>query len=225
MKNVSLFLCGALLLGAGCGPNPPVEYKLSAEQIAWQPYKTGDQLRFGQAHTSKVRTFTITEVKVQFHEYSVGGNAMVYLGPPKKIKAQELDVYARRTDTLRYVRTPTSTPAQPDSVPDLSSSTLISMGANEYRSITYLNWDIGFGSSLPLDQKLPENQLADTTRQLLPNLRLSDIDYGPVWRIYNELSFLPTVHPRARPARLVYFAKGYGVVGFVEGNTLWYRLP
>lgn len=41
------------------------------------------------------------------------------------------------------------------------------------------------------------------------------------------LSPLPIIYgiPRARPARLVYYAKGYGVVGFVEGGTLWYRLP
>lgn len=89
-------------------------------------------------------------------------------------------------------------------------------------------WEIGFSSTLPLNQLTNGTAPPDTTL-FLPVLRLGGISYGPVVRLTNELSQfpLPTSYgiPRARPARLVYYAKGYGVVGFVEGGTLWYRLP
>lgn len=65
----------------GCSEKPPIESRLSAEALAWQPYRVGQIMRFGQAKTNKVRTFAITEVNDGFVEYSQGGNAPVYLEP------------------------------------------------------------------------------------------------------------------------------------------------
>ncbi|MCR5889078.1 hypothetical protein LRS06_15135 [Hymenobacter sp. J193] len=209
------------------------EYKLSAEQLAWQPYKAGDILRFGNARNSSIRTFTITNVDDQLHQYSLGGDAPVYLGPAKKVKYQTLDVYALRTDTLRYVHNPATSPTELDSLPYSYATTILSMKANadegpsygEGSTYTLVRWDIGFSNVLPLEQVGSGQQLSDTTHQLLPSLRLGGIDYGPVLRISNSQTSPPVEFPRLRPARLVYYAKGYGVVGFVEGGTLWYRLP
>lgn len=77
------------------------EYRFTAEQLAWQPYRVGDVLRFGQARSSKVRTFIVTEVNDRLETYSQSGNAPVYLGPPSKSRLQAIDVQVRRTDTLR----------------------------------------------------------------------------------------------------------------------------
>ncbi|MBG8555301.1 hypothetical protein [Hymenobacter guriensis] len=233
MRNYTLILAGSFLLIFGCSPEPVKEYKLSAEQLAWQPYNAGDVLRFGNARNSSVRTFTITNVQDQLQEYSFGGNAPVYLGPAKKIKSQRLEVYARRTDTLRYMLTPASTPTQPDSVPYTYATPILAMEANAGEGPSYggsssyalVGWDIGFSNWLPLEQVISKQPLSDTTHQLLPSLRLGGIDYGPVLRVSNRQTAPPAEFPRLRPARLLYYAKDYGVVGFVEGSTLWYRLP
>lgn len=221
-----------LMLGLGlasCADNPVPEYRFTTEQLAWQPYRVGDVLRFGQARSSKVRTFVVTELNDRLESYSQGGNAPVYLGPPSKSKGQAIDVLVRRTDTLRYVFTPTSTPARPDSIPYTGTTAVLSCYVFDARTVVaYVDWDIGFGSVLPLGELTDGTAPLDTMRLLLlPTLTLGGISYGPVVRLANQLSpAAPTFgFPRARPARLVYYAKGHGVVGFVEGGVLWYRLP
>lgn len=124
------------------------------------------------------------------------------------------------------MRLASGTPARPDSIPFTGTTSLLSMGAIDVRSIyAYVGWDLGFGNMLPLDEVVGKQVLLDSTQQLLPTLRLGGIDYGPVFRLSNVLRNLPNGFPRTRPARLIYYAKGYGVVGFVEGSILWYRLP
>ena len=46
--------CLLMLAVAGCKKQETPEYRLSVEQLAWQPYHAGDVLRFGQAHSRKV---------------------------------------------------------------------------------------------------------------------------------------------------------------------------
>lgn len=62
MKRVSVLGLGLLLGLASCTDKPVPEYRFTAEQLAWQPYRVGDVLRFGQARSNKVRTFIVTEV-------------------------------------------------------------------------------------------------------------------------------------------------------------------
>lgn len=227
MKHLYQAVILLLITLSGCKEKNPEEFRLTAEQLAWQPYRTGDVLRFGQAQSSKVRTFAITEVDNRFDTYSLGGSIPVYLGPRKRITVQSINVRARRTDTLRYVRTPTSTPTQPDSVPFTYPTTLLELAAGHVDSdgYAYVGWDIGFNNSLPLSQVLQGITPYDTTQQLLPMVRLGGIEYGPVLRISNPSQTLLTGFPRVQPARYIYYAKDYGVVGFAEGSTLWYRLP
>ena len=52
-----------LLLGLGaCSKAPAAQYRLSPEQLAWQGYTTGQELRFGNAQRPKVRTYRVTAV-------------------------------------------------------------------------------------------------------------------------------------------------------------------
>ena len=173
-----------------------------------------------------MRTFLITEIQDELVEYYQGGNAPVFLGPAKKVRVQTLDVRVRRTDTIRYTPTPTSTPTRPDSVPDTYARSLLSISAgdNIQPGYAYLEWDFGFSGNLPLDDVIASRPLANPT-QLLPTLRLGSIEYESVLRVPNSLSGTPYGFPRNKPAHFVYYAKGFGVVGFEEGNTLWYRLP
>lgn len=227
-----LYLSAALiLLVSGCSKQPVRVAKLSPEQLAWQPYRTGDVLRFGQARSNKVRTFVVEEVQDRLEQYTIGGNAPALLGSPLRVQVQSIDVRVRRTDTLRYMLSPTSTPSRPDSIPDVYARSLLTMTADDgaQGSYAYVDWDFGFSSSLPLNEVLAGRLLPDTTQRLYPTLlatlRLGGIDYGSVLRVPNAWTALPAGYPRNKPAQLVYYAKGFGVVGFIEGSTLWYRLP
>ncbi|MDO7887374.1 hypothetical protein [Hymenobacter cheonanensis] len=215
---------------AGC-KSQTIETRLPAEALAWQPYQAGQVLRFGQASTSQVRTYIIGDVHDELIQYSRGGNAPVYLGPPTKYRTQMITVSANRTDTVRYVRTGASTAAKPDSVLYTGGTTLLSLMAADDTGNSppaYLGWDIGFECNFPLSEVVVGQAPADTAQQLLPTLRLGGVTYGPVLRLANQLA-PPTgpyvSFPRNKPARRVYYAKGVGVVGFVEGSTLWYLLP
>jgi hypothetical protein len=226
MKNSYLLSALALLgLLSGCAKDPVQEFKLSAEQLAWQPYRTGNVLRFGQASSGKVRTFVIDDVEDKLEEYSVSGGVLIFASV-RRVKSQSIEVRVRRTDTIRYSPTPTSTPTRPDSMPDMSARSLLSISAGDIGQpgYAYLIWDYGFSSDLPYDDVIAGRPLGNST-QLLPTLRLGGIDYESVLRIPNVLSGNPSGFPRNKPAQFVYYAKGVGVVGFEEGNTLWYRLP
>ena len=225
---IAVGLASAVL--AGC-KGKTIETRLPAEALAWQPYQVGQVLRFGQAKTSQVRTYVISDVHDEFTEYSRGGSAPVYLGPPTKYRTQMITVSANRTDTVRYVRTGASTATKPDSVLYTGGATLLSFSAADDSGSSlpaYLGWDIGFHSNFPLQEVTAGQAPADTAQQLLPTLRLGGIAYGPVLRLANQVA-PPTgpyvSFPRSKAAWRVYYAKGVGVVGFVEGSTLWYRLP
>ena len=181
-----------------------------------------------------MRTYAVGEVRDEFVEYSQGGNAPVYLGPATKYRTQMLTVGMSRTDTVRYMRTAVSTLTKPDSILFTTATHLLSLtAADELNNnlLAEVGWDIGFQSPLPL-QEVPKGQApADTAQQLLPSLRLGGVDYGPVLRLSNKqtpptgpYAILPAF-PLNRPARRLYYANGVGVVGFVKGPTLWYRLP
>jgi hypothetical protein len=233
MQHFNVALAGGLLSVAlaGCSEKPPIESRLPAGALAWQPYYLGQVLRFGQARTSQVRTFTITEVRDEFIEYSQGGNAPVYLGPATKYKTESITVKMSRTDTVRYMRTAVSTPTKPDSILFTTGTQLLNLlAADDLSGVLSagVGWDVGFQRSLPLQEVLKGQMPIDTTQQLLPAIRLGGVAYGPVLSIANQAS-APTgtydSFPRNKPARRIYYAQGFGVVGFVEGTTLWYRLP
>lgn len=151
----------------------------------------------------------------------------VYLGRPTKYKLQHIIAAAQRTDTLRYVQTDGSTPTHPDSVL-LGSTGLLDWGADAGTGDIYaaVGWDGEFYHVLPLRELYQGRATVDTTQHLLPTVRVGGVAYDSVFRLTQSAAIINGGSvPRNKPARLLYYAKGYGVVGFVEGNTLWYRLP
>lgn len=218
-----------LLAMVGCKKETP-EYQLNAEQLAWQPYHVGDVLRFGQARTSKVRTFTITEIDdrmVTICNHCGGG---INLGPGSSSKLQRVRVDVLRTDTVRYVRTSSNTTAHPDSIPLTRGATLLEMGVDDNDGDgpvvvqAQIYWDFGFYNFLPIQEVVANQALPDTAAHVLPSLRIGGLTYGTVIQLSNS-SFTSTPLPRTKPIRRLYYARGVGVVGFIEGGTLWYRLP
>ena len=224
-----IILCLMSLLTAGCEKKTP-EYRLTAEQLVWQPYRVGDVLRFGQARTSKVRTFAIGAVDDRMETYcnSCGGGINLFPGGSSKLQQIRVDV--RRTDTVRYVRTSSSTPTRPDSIPLTGATTLLDMGLDDEHGSgpatvqARIHWDFAFYNYLPIQQVVAGEALPDTTARLLPALRVGGASYGPVIQLSNS-SYASALLPRTKPIRRLYYAKGVGVVAFVEGGTLWYRLP
>lgn len=221
--------CFMMLAVAGCGKKETPEYRLSAEQMAWQPYHVGDVLRFGQARSSKVRTFSITEVDDRIVELCNCGGIPVLAGPtPSRLQQIRVDVL--RTDTVRYVRTSSSTLGRPDSIPITQGSSLLEMSLDDNHGSgpvvvrAQLYWDFGFYNYLPVQETIAGKAMPDTTTRALPSLQVGGITYGPVIQLSNTASNSAPL-PRAKRARRLYYAKGVGVVAFLEGNTLWYRLP
>jgi hypothetical protein len=230
MLSLRASAIGSLLLFAAVGCKKEIrEYRLTAEQLAWQPYRVGDVLRFGQARSSKVRTFSIVEVDDRLiEECNCGG--IPILGGPTPSRLQQIRVDVRRTDTVRYVRVPGTTPGQPDSVVSTGAATLLDLRAGESfdrgqaRGLGQLFWEYGFYNYLNLNEVIANQPQPDTTTRVLPSLQVGGITYGPVIQLSNS-PFTSAPSPRTKPTRRLYYAKGVGVVAFLEGGTLWYRLP
>jgi hypothetical protein len=209
----------------GCGKKETPEYRLSAEQLAWQPYHVGDVLRFGQDRSSKVRTFSITEVDDRMVEHCNCGGIPVLAGPtPSRLQQIRVDVL--RTDTVRYMPSPGSTPARPDSIPITQGNSLLEMnlydnyGDGPVVVRTRLYWDSGFYNDLPVQEAIADKALPDTTARVLPSLRVGGVSYGPVIQVSNS-RYAAVPRPRTKPIRRLYYAKGVGVVAFLEEGTLW----
>ncbi|WP_460608770.1 hypothetical protein [Hymenobacter terrigena] len=220
-----------MLAVVGCGKKETPEYRLSAEQLAWQPYHVGEVLRFGQARSSKVRTFTIREIDDRMLTLCNHCGGGINLGPGSSSTLQKVRVDVFRTDTVRYVRSASSTPTRPDSIALTQGDTLLEMGVDDNDGDgpvvvqTRLYWDFGFENSLPVQEAVTGKALPDTTAHLLPSFQVGGVAYGPVIQVSNSLYAAANSLPRTKPVRRVYYAKGVGVVAFLEGGTLWYRLP
>jgi hypothetical protein len=219
-----------LLAVAGCGKKETLEYRLSAEQLAWQPYHVGDVLRFGQDRSSKVRTFVIKAIDDQMVKLCNHCGGGINLGPGSSSILQQVRVDMLRTDTVRYMPSPGSTPARPDSIPLTQGNPLLEMGIDNNDGDgpvvvrAQLYWDFGFYNGLPLQEAITGQALPDTTARVLPSLRVGGVSYGPVIQVANSTYTAGGVRP-TKPIRRLYYAKGVGVVAFLEGGKLWYRLP
>jgi hypothetical protein len=228
LRTIGSLCC--LLLAAGCDKKETFEYRLSAEQLAWQPYHVGDVLRFGQARSSKVRTFAIRAIDDRMETYCNNCGGGINLGPGSSSTLQQIRVDVVRTDTVRYIPSPSSTPTRPDSIPLTQGDTLLEIGVDDNNGggpvvvQAQLHWDFGFYNYLPVQEAIASKAMPDTTARVLPSLQVGGSTYGPVIQLSNTPSYLGSL-PRAKRARRLYYAKGVGVVAFLEGNTLWYRLP
>lgn len=204
-----LIISGGLVL-AGCA-GPPEEYRLTSQQLAWQPYQAGQVLRFAQRPGGPVRTYRIANVDDQLVKQSQGINFTLL--PRSDILCQQVAVTAQRLDTT----------AQPTTVLDFA----LNYYAGDITFRPTAGWD-GFNAydSLPIDsvnKGVAFDSLRYTGIRLLQTAAFGGITYGPVLRI---LIFSSSATPVKGALRVLYYAKGAGVVAFEEvGRGLWYRLP
>ena len=131
---------------------------------------------------------------------------------------------------MRYMLSPGSTPTKPDSVLITDANTLLELrtdgnhGSGRAVVQAQIYWDFGFYNYLPIQEVVANQPFPDTTAHLLPTFQAGGITYGPVIQVSSS-PYLSTPLPRTKRTRRLYYAKGVGVVAFVEGDTLWYRLP
>ncbi|WBA43783.1 hypothetical protein [Hymenobacter canadensis] len=214
MKHTYLLPAFALLgLVSGCAKDPAQEFKLSAEQLAWQPYRTGEVLRFGHDKSSKIRTYRVIEVQDRMETQYQSGSWLPF--PQKEPPLyQYLTIKVQRTDST----------SQPWVALDMHLYSM-PVGGIELRAAA--EWESFYNTYLPIDS-VNAGVSIDTLYypgiKLLPTVRL-----GPT--THPQVIFCRNKYPNSIPAggkrnRYLYYAKRKGVVGFQEdGSGLWYRLP
>ncbi|MDO7877178.1 hypothetical protein Q5H93_20700 [Hymenobacter sp. ASUV-10] len=210
---------GAILLDSCDVPGP--QYRLSAEQLAWQPYRIGEVLRFGHAQDGRVRSYRIASVDSRMD----GARGVYFSGRPGY---ERITVKTQRLDTTFYYYN--SAPGQP-----LDSALFQTMALDLYlyapeggtpQLQAQYGWDYSvFSRSLPLDSAIAGATWNYPTLRILPSVTLGGIDYAQtIWQALdygNQQS-----SRRYKLIRQLYYAKGKGVVAFEEDGTgLWYRLP
>lgn len=210
MSNKYLLAAAGCLLLASCS-KPPEEYRLTSQQLAWQPYQTGQQLRFAQRPAGPVRAYRISNVADYLERQNTGINFTIL--PSRKIDCQHVEVRAQRTDTT-------------------AQNTLVlnyELGyyAGDISLRAAIGWDkVEAYQMIPLDSIIKGvafDSLQYPGVRRLQTAAFGGTTYGPVLRV---LPYLPPGPPARGSLRAIYFAKGAGVVAFEEtGAGLWYRLP
>lgn len=203
-----------LMLGLTSCKKEPVQYRLSAEQLAWQGYRTGEELRFGHQKDARVRTYRITEVRDQMDSQYMGINFTPF--PTKEPPLyQQVVVWAQRTDSV------------------FSAHPILELSLNfdpisESQPVlrAQAEWETFYYARLPINEVnagAPIDTLQYAAR-LLPRATFGPVTYAQVIRVDNRRSSGAGL--ASRTTRRLYFVRGKGVVAFEEpGNDLWYRLP
>lgn len=210
--NARQLLFGLLLL-TSCSKSPE-EYRLSAEQLVWQPYRVGQVLRFGHAQDSKVRAYQITEVNDQLEKsYQMAVIGLPFKAPERYY--QRITVEAQRTDTVAMPRQILSMRIEDHS------------GQQNPPLKTTVEWEPFFGALLPIDEinkGLPIDTIQYGSTELLPSATLGPATYLQVVHFATRSYNSPPAGPRG--IHELYYARNQGLVGYREvGTGLWYRLP
>lgn len=214
--------CAGLVTLVSCSKDP-VQYRFSDEQRAWQPYHTGDILRFGHAQDNRVRSYRITNVDDRMEEY--GGFRISFSND--RPEYEHITVKSERTDTTFY--SISSAPGQPrDSVVFQPTALDMLLYAPEGGTPTLqarCSWDYSFESSLPLDSAIAGVNLNYPNLRILPSVTLGGVTYSQtIWMKPSYGNQQST--RRYKIIRQLYYTRGKGVVAFEEDGTgLWYRLP
>lgn len=224
-------LVAFLLTACSRESEPEPEYRMSADQLAWQPYRVGDVLRFGHAKDGKVRTYRITEVNEEMVEY----NPSLFTKAVQR--NQFISVVAERTDSTQFDYITKSSTVGGTLVTTTDSIRhqirLLKIGLDPAGSSSspslvafcFWGWQPVY-FSFPLQEIISGayKVYIYPTVISVPNLTL-----GP--RTYPEvLKSSPTDENsrstrRAKVVRTLYLAKSEGIVGFEEDGTgLWYKL-
>ncbi|MDJ0365113.1 hypothetical protein QMK33_08105 [Hymenobacter sp. H14-R3] len=198
------------MLLVGC-TNSPEEYRLTSKQLAWQSYQAGQVLRFAQRPAGPVRTYRITGVEDHLERQPTGINFTIL--PSRKIDCQHVTVTAQRTDTT----------ALETMVLDFR----LSYYAGNINFRPAIGWQgVEASREMPIDS-VNKGAAFDSLQypgvQSLKTISLGGTTYAPVLRIS---PFALPATPANGTLRMLYYAKGAGVVAFEEvGIGLWYRLP
>jgi hypothetical protein len=219
MRNTQLLPC--VLLAAVTGSllscsKSPVEYRLTAQQLAWQGYHVGEELRFGRAQDATVRTYRVTDVRDVMEQQYRSATLGLPGGPPET-RCQQLGVAVQRTDT--------TAPAFPALLLKLYYDEA-SGGTADLQADA--EWETFYYASLPLDS-VNKGAAFDTLRypgtELLASFTAGSSTYSQVLHLTNRFPLGTPVNGQ-RPVREIYYARGKGVVAFqADGSGLWYRLP
>ena len=213
MFRFSLLLIGNVLLAfalVSCSKEPAAQYRLSAEQLAWQGYYAGEGLRFSHVQDAKVRTYRVTNIDDRMETQHTG----IFIG--NRPEYQQITVTVQRTDSV----------FRP--VPALVlGRNLVYTDEPDLRARA--EWETFYYAPLPLDNVIKGTPI-DTLygyrpgTRLLASATLGPATYSQVIRVDNRPA--PGTAPLGRSTRRLYYARGKGVVAFEEaGNDLWYRLP
>ena len=199
---------------------PAKRYPLTPEQLAWQPYRKDQVLRFGHAQDSYVRTYEVRSVRSRFEKDG-----------PNPGQFETLQVMVQRTDT-------TAKPFDALALELFASDE--QEGAASLK--VFAGWD-NYGSSMPVEKILrgvtPAKEytrstmgrvgssevevVADESSELVPSLTLGGKTYPEVVRIDNRLD--PTKQRLRYTFRHLYFSRSLGVVGFEAATGgEWYRV-
>lgn len=219
-------VCGVALSSCNKSNEPGPAYYLTTEELAWQGYQLGQQLRFGQAGSSRVRTYAVVEVIDRLEEgyqpvwiASVQGQLPTY---------QHITVKGYRTDSASYVVASINSPK--DSVREVDTFLdLQKYAPNHDPAKQALLSRVGWGTVFTADPQLQavttgQSLAANGNVTMLPTFAVGGITYGPTLQIVRGYKVSPG--PKQQVTNQIWFAKGRGVVAFEEqASGLWYRLP
>jgi hypothetical protein len=219
-------LCSVGLASCDKSNTPGPAYRLTADELAWQGYQQGQQLRFGRAGSTQVRTYVIAEVSDRLEQqYQSVWIAFLQGQPPRY---QHIIVKGYRPDSVIYNVGSIANPRDSARAVD----TFLDVQKYEPRStpgvrvlLSQVGWDHWFRAD-PLLQDVTTSQPLPAGGKvvLLSNSTLGTVSYGPTLQIDRPYAVSPA--PRQRVINRIYYAKGKGVVGYEEqGTGLWYRLP
>ncbi|UOQ52666.1 hypothetical protein [Hymenobacter cellulosivorans] len=226
-------LAACLLTACSRESEPDPEYRMSADQLAWQPYHVNDVLRFGHAKDGKVRTYRITEINEEMVEYSLG------LFTKRVDRKQQFNVMAERTDSIQFDYITKSSTVGGTLVTTITDSIrhqirllrigLYPAGSSNPPSLAascFWGWNpIYF--SFPLQEIIfgAPKDYAYLDLTVVPNLTLGPRTYPEVLKAGSKDTNSRSTR-RAKVVRTLYLAKNEGIVGFEEDGTgLWYKLP
>ena len=216
MKKHCLFLAvGAGLFLASCSKTPGVTYPLSADRLAWQPYRQGQVVRYANSRTATIRTYAVTQVFDRLEKERVGINWVPLLPGREPDEYQNVTVTMQRTDSAGV-----SFP-----VMDLVYSSDPNYATGLF--FAAVGWETLGRAQLPLDE-LNQGVPFDTTQyrgvKVVPAIRLGAATYSNVLEIKNL--YTGAGSPGLPTITRFYFARQQGVLAFEDKATgLWYRLP
>lgn len=216
LSSLSL-LASCQLTGSGAAPAPT--YQLTAAELAWQGYKSGQELRFGRAGSARVRTYQVLQVKDDLQtQWRPSGWLPV---PQSEPLYQHVTVTGWRTDSLLYRKSVSSNDSAlvKDVWLDLYK---YETRDGEIQTRADIAWSYWFTSYLPVETLATSQFTASATMDLLPSIQLGASTYSQVVRI----THLAAAIAPARTIWRLYYARELGVVAYEEvGTGLWYRLP